>query len=671
MASLARCLLVSSCIVSLSSAFYIPGFSRHAYKDGEAIPLYTNKIFSDQSQVSFAYSELPFVCPNADDGWGSKFPQGRRLGLNFGELFRGDRISISDYQLEVNKNLTCQTLCTKQLDKNAVWQARELVLDSYIVEWIVDNLPGATALVWRESEDDVPKLYAPGFLLGETDDSEHIFLNNHLILLIRHRKSRDDPSRHLIVGFEVYTDKTFNPKDTCQPSIELAVPNTGETLTVKYTYSVYWREDESIEWDSRWERYYLGSGSAETKVHWLAIVNSIVIGLVLTGTVGVIMIRTLNRDIQKYNEAGSEESKRLRRLNPDGAAVELDDEDGMEDMTGWKLVHGDVFRPPAASKFFAPVVGSGAQLLAVCIGLGVFSAVGVLNPSYRGGFMSFGLFFFIFAGIFSGYFSTRIYFLLHHQASAPSSSTSPQGQPSWLRNALLTALLLPSFYLLILLPTNLLLWTQSSSTALPFTTILLLFILTLFISLPLVLAGSMIAKHRYSHSPTTKLPSRVNLIPRQIPPSQPWYLRSLPCILISGLFPFFISFIEIRFLFRALTSSASTIYIMYGFVLMTASLSLLAVAETSIIVTYFLLSAEDYRWWWRSFAAGAGSAVWVVVYAIWWYWKYLRLKGLVSALVYFAYVLGVAGGLGLVGGAVGWTASWWFVRKIYGATKLD
>lgn len=213
---------------------------------------------------------------------------------------------------------------------------------------------------------------------------------------MRYRKSREDPTRKLIVGFEVYTGSTSDEKGSCQKPFELLPPANGGPLKFKYTYSVYWKEDETIEWSSRWERFYLDNVAGEIKVHWLAIMNSILIGLVMTGTVGIIMVRTLNRDIQKYNADGSEEGKRLRRLGADGE--DLDEGDDMEDVTGWKLVHGDVFRAPPYSSFFAPIVGSGAQLLVVCMGLAVFSALGVLNPSYRGGFMSFGLFLFIFAG---------------------------------------------------------------------------------------------------------------------------------------------------------------------------------------------------------------------------------------------------------------------------------
>lgn len=58
----------------------------------------------------------------------------------------------------------------------------------------------------------------------------------------------------------------------------------------------------------------------------------------------MIMVRTLRRDIAKYNTDDS-----------------VNIEDTLEE-TGWKLVHGDVFRPPRHPRLFAAVIGSGIQI---------------------------------------------------------------------------------------------------------------------------------------------------------------------------------------------------------------------------------------------------------------------------------------------------------------------
>jgi len=38
--------------------------------------------------------------------------------------------------------------------------------------------------------------------------------------------------------------------------------------------------------------------------------------------------------------------------------------------TGWKLVHGDIFRPPQHRAFFVANLGAGIQLIAMSVSLG-------------------------------------------------------------------------------------------------------------------------------------------------------------------------------------------------------------------------------------------------------------------------------------------------------------
>src|SRR5690606_18914332 len=85
------------------------------------------------------------------------------------------------------------------------------------------------------------------------------------------------------------------------------------------------------------------------------------------------------------------------------------DDEALEDASGWKLLHADVFRTPEYGYLLAPLVGSGMQLLLMALGLVFLSALGVLNPSFRGGFISVGVGLFVFNGLFSGYFSARVF----------------------------------------------------------------------------------------------------------------------------------------------------------------------------------------------------------------------------------------------------------------------
>jgi transmembrane 9 superfamily protein 2/4 len=467
----------------------------------------------------------------------------------------------------------------------------------------------------------------------------------------------DHPDRKVIVGFEVYPKSISGPMGKCPKSLEgqpplevnippvldsqgLSVENDGKTLTIPYTYSVYWKEDTTVEWSNRWDLYFVND-EGSTHVHWLAIINSLVIAMLLTIVVAIVMMRTLARDIQKYNETGDPESRKK------SSASDASEDEVLEE-TGWKLVHADVFRSPSMGGLFAPIIGSGVQLMVVMAALIVLSATGVLNPSYRGGFISFGLFLFVFAGVFSGYFSTRVY--------------KTFAGTNWKKNALMTALIFPGFLFSCVFVLNLFVWAQASSTAIPFTTILALLFMWLCISLPLVFVGSYFGFQRTSW----EHPTRTNLIPRQIPPQQPWYLRPIPSTLLGGAIPFAVIFIELLFVLKSLWQDKSSYYYMFGFLGLIAGILLLTVMEISVVMTYFLLCAEDWGWWWRSFCVGAGSAVWVFAYSGWYYYTRLAVQGWVSGLLFFAYSALACAVYAVLVGTVGFLASYAFVRRIYG-----
>ena len=104
----------------------LPGWSIRSYKDNDPIPLYTNKLTSPATQLPYAYADLPFVCPVSKDGFGAKFGA-RSVGLNLGEVLRGDRISISDYELVMGKDEVCKHLCDVEVDQAGVDRAKKLV----------------------------------------------------------------------------------------------------------------------------------------------------------------------------------------------------------------------------------------------------------------------------------------------------------------------------------------------------------------------------------------------------------------------------------------------------------------------------------------------------------------------------------------------------------------
>ena len=133
------------------------------------------------------------------------------------------------------------------------------------------------------------------------------------------------------------------------------------------------------------------------------------------------------------------------------------------------------------------------------------------------------------------------------------------------------------------------------------------------IDLPLVFVGFHFGfrKQKISH------PVRVNQIPRQVPES-PWYLKTIPCMLLSGILPFGAVFIELYFIFSAIWENQ--FYYLFGFLFTVYGILFISCCQISIVVTYFLLCAENYRWWWNSFTVGGGSGLYVLAYSVFYYY---------------------------------------------------
>ena len=600
------------------------GWSIKSYSDGEVIPLLVNKVYSDNSQLQYAYAELPFVCPPSGRKHGADLISGANVALNLGEVLRGDRIIVSDYELEMGKDEEARYLCSQKVDRAGLVRAQEIIKQGYVAEWIVDNLPGATRFV---SADKARKYYATGFKMGYQEYSPNrprYFINNHVTLVIRtHRAPGTSGQRgkKVIVGFEVYAKsiEAGNRNSSGLPlsvqdvrnGMELVLPRSNSTatdqytdssyldtadgdatLTIPYTYSVYFREEEGIEWANRWDLFFVDQEDS-TKIHWLAIVNSLIISGLLTAVVAVIFTRTIRGEIKGYKDGSLEDGKlRVKRVKSarattksgdkgrlldqegDADADVSSDDEVVEDTTGWKLVHADVFRPPPFGGILAPLVGSGMQLVFMAAGLVLLSCFGILNPSFRGGYISVGIALFVVAGSFSGYFSARVYRTF--------------GGQTWQKNAIVTATLFPGLVFTTVFVLNLFVWAQASSTALPFGTLVALVALWLLVQLPLVYVGSW---YGYVKGGSWQHPIKATVIPRQIP-QQNWYTRSIQGVLVAGLIPFAVIFIELLFVFKSLWQDKSGYYYVFGYLAVVGLVLVAVIVEVTVIAVYVQLCSE-------------------------------------------------------------------------------
>lgn len=95
----------------------------------------------------------------------------------------------------------------------------------------------------------------------------------------------------------------------------------------------------------------------------------------------------------------------------------------------------------------------------------------------------------------------------------------------------------------------------------------------------------------YTYTGAWEHPTKTNMIARQIPP-QPWYLKPRTSILLAGIIPFAVIFIELLFLFKSLWQDKSGYYYVFGFLAMVCTILILTVIEVTVVATYIQLCCE-------------------------------------------------------------------------------
>uniref|UniRef100_A0A7C8ZPH8 Transmembrane 9 superfamily member n=1 Tax=Opuntia streptacantha TaxID=393608 RepID=A0A7C8ZPH8_OPUST len=623
-------LLCAFLLVAQAHSFYLPGVAPRDFQTGDPLPVKVNKLSSTKTQLPYDYYFLSYCKPQ-------KIVNSAE---NLGEVLRGDRIENSVYNFKMREEQTCQVVCRVKFDAEAAKNFKEKIDDEYRVNMILDNLPVA---VIRQRRDGQAKVYEHGFRVGfkgkyTGTKEEKYFIHNHLIFKVMYHKDPEtDVAR--IVGFEVtphsiaHEYKEWKDKNTqlatCTKNILQSGTPPQEVDTDKdivFTYDVSFEESD-IKWASRWDTYLLMN---DDQIHWFSIINSLMIVLFLSGMVAMIMMRTLYRDIANYNQ--------------------LETQDEAQEETGWKLVHGDVFRPPVNSSLLCVYVGTGVQVLGMTLVTMMFALLGFLSPSNRGGLMTAMVLLWVFMGAFAGYSSARLYKMFKGT--------------EWKKTTLKTAFMFPGILFSIFFVLNALIWEEKSSGAVPFGTMVALMMLWFGISVPLVFVGSYLGFKK----PPIEDPVKTNKIPRQIP-EQAWYMKPIFSILIGGILPFGAVFIELFFILTSIW--LNQFYYIFGFLFIVFLILIITCAEITIVLCYFQLCSEDYHWWWRAYLTAGSSALYLFLYSIFYFFTKLEITKLVSGILYFGYMLIGSYAFFVLTGTIGFYACLWFVRKIYSSVKID
>uniref|UniRef100_U3KMI9 Transmembrane 9 superfamily member n=1 Tax=Oryctolagus cuniculus TaxID=9986 RepID=U3KMI9_RABIT len=488
------------------------------------VEVYVNRLDSVESVLPYEYDTFDF-CQDAAM---------KRPSENIGQALFGEQIISSPYKLSFNKTETCVSVCVKTYNAINKEQKKHLnflrngIRLNYQHHWIIDSMP----VTWCRDTKDGRKHCTRGFPIGcfitrsgkanddcinrpEFNKTNTFYIFNHVdITVIYHRENETDLHIARLIAAKI-EPKSYKHSDennlTCNgPPMEIA-GEYADNLNVIYTYSVKFEENKDVKWSSRWD--YVLESMTNTNIQWFSITNSFVVVLFLSGMVAVVIVQALHRDITRYNQKRSSVSK---------------------NDFGWKLLSGDVFRPPENGLLLSVFLGQGVQILMMSLITLFVACLGFLSPANRGGLMTCAVVLWVLLGTPAGYVSAKMY-------------KTFKGM-KWKTHFFMTALLCPGFVFIDLFFMNMIIWTEGSSATISFSGFIAILVLWLSISVPLTLLGEY-----YGSQETFTCPVHINPLRRAIP-QQKIFTKPLINIVVGAILPFGCIFTQLFYILNSICS---------------------------------------------------------------------------------------------------------------------
>eukprot|EP01043_Picozoa_sp_COSAG02_P009856 COSAG02_NODE_339_length_24201_cov_45.538462_17_plen_517_part_00 len=513
-------------------------------------------------------------------------------------------------------------LCEVTFTSLEYQQLHHAIEDDYYFEFVVDKLP-----MW-------------GFI-GETKlegGTEKPYLFTHLHF---HLAFNGDQ----LIEATVSTDAKLETLLVDPSSAAVATNDNGEAGkstadrgTVEFTYSVTWTPTD-VPYSRRMEKYAKASFlPMHLEIHWFSIINSFVMVVLLTGFLATIMMRVLKNDFVKYEQD-----------------VEIGAGGGDEDESGWKMIHGDVFRFPHHVSLLSSILGVGAQLFALMVSFFVLGVMGVFYAGHRGHAHVAILVLYALTAFVSGYVSAIMF-------------RKFQGE-NWVHNVLQTALLLALPFFVVFCFENTVAVYNGATTAMPFSAIVFVAAVWSLVTFPLTVFGAMTGRQRVGSTAEFEAPCRTAKVARAIPPYSSHFRKHSVQMMVAGFLPFSAIYIELYYIFASVWGHKS--YTVYSILLIVFILLLIVTSFVNIALTYFTLAAEDHHWWWRAVLNGGSTGVYIYAYCFY-YWLFkAEMEGFLQASFFFGYMAVVCYAFFIMLGGVGLISSLTFVRYIYSSVHAD
>ena len=547
---------------------------------------------------TYPYYSLPFCM-----GHGKQ----RRHKQDLGEVLSGSRKHSTPYELTFMDPVPWRALCEDYLDATQIKALKESVEQDYFFEMFVDELPlwGYLGEVAHEE-----------FLLGQSIQGARVYLYPHL---------------HFSLGYNQNQIVMANVTTDTKRKVDITDTTVGQEIV--FSYSVEWLHTPEVKYEHRMQRYADSTFVPSSfEIHWLSIINSFVLVMLLTAFLIIILMRILKKDFSRY--------------------LEVDEEELSEDESGWKMIHGDVFRAPPAVSLLSAMLGAGSQIFATVFLLLICVLIGVFKATKRGSILTACIILYAICGIVGGLVTGRVFKQLKGK--------------NWVWNVVLAASAFPVPLGLVFTWVNTVAATADSTAALPFTTILIVLAILVFVHFPLTVVGAILGRNMTTEY---KPPCRTNKAVREVPPASAWFQHPAVQMFMAGFLPFSAIYIELHYIFAAIWGHK--IYTLFGILFLAFTMLLIVSAFVTIALAYFQLAREDHRWWWSAFLNGGATGLFIFAYSFYYLEYRSSMTGFLQLSFYFGYTGIVAYAFFMMLGCIGFFSAFTFVDKIYSAVKAE
>jgi transmembrane 9 superfamily protein 2/4 len=595
-------------ILPRAGALYLPGTIPNDFKPGDKISLVTNSLRSSIRPIPFAYNKNDVFCSSSNQ---------TDLRTNIGEFMSGDSIRVSPITFTIGESLSCVSICSKTYNETQKHYLLKLIEHRYRFLFSVDGIPAS-------SYSNATSTTSPGVEIGFIENGQH-FLLNHIDFRVKLYPSgpalkETDYSR--IVGLDARA-RSVGP--SCSSS---GIQSIEASESLQFSYSVSYVTSD-VPWHKRWDSIL--TIDYHPKVHWVSISNTLLIVMCFCILTAVLLIQTLRADFSKNSQP-------YETLDP-------------LEVTGWKLIHGDVFRPPTQANILCAVVGSGIQGCLAFVIVVTVAALGFLAPLNTGSMVTAIVVIFIVVAPLGGFVSAKLFTTI--------------GRDSRRSNFLLSSTCFIGPSLVLYLIGNVIFVKNDSAAAITVYSFWELFGIVVVLDLCLFGIGWVIGLRLGPF----ECPSRVNMIPRVIP-DQPRFLSGFFTSLVGGFVVFASISVQVYFIFQALWTNLSYYYL-FGLLLLVVMAMILISAQMAIFVVYLLMCYENHKWWWAAFRVPASVGLFTMGYCIYFMCRVYHPADFASVCIFLLVSAGISLALALINGSIGFLSAFTFVQLIFGSLKEE